>query len=111
MRYRIESTGAEILADLEFVEQYYPGDFTEVAEAPPVAKRVITALAFRSRFTQAEKQAIYTAAKTAVDVQIWLADLAAVMEVNLDDALTAAGVREMESVGFIGVGRAAEILA
>lgn len=36
MRFKINSTGAEILADLDFVTQHYPGDFTEVIETPPV---------------------------------------------------------------------------
>ena len=49
---------------------YDNGVFTAPVIVPPVANKVITALAFRSRFTQAEKQAIYTAAKTSVDVQI-----------------------------------------
>lgn len=80
------------------------------APAPPVT-RSITVLAFRSRFTQAEKQAIYTAAKSSVDVQIWLDDLAVATEVILDDARTLAGLQAMESAGFIGAGRAAEILA
>lgn len=36
MRFKINSTGVEILADLDFVTQHYPGDFTEVIETPPV---------------------------------------------------------------------------
>lgn len=84
----------------------------ELPPAPPTApKNAITVLAFRSRFTQAEKQAIYTAAKTSVDVQIWLDDLAVATEVILDDARTMAGVQAMESVGLISAGRSAEILA
>ena len=36
MKYQINSTGAVILADEEFVNRYFPGDFTEVIETPPV---------------------------------------------------------------------------
>ena len=36
MKYQINSTGAVILADEEFINRYYPGDFTEVIETPPV---------------------------------------------------------------------------
>ena len=90
---------------------YENGVFTAPIIAPITAKRSITVLAFRSRFTQAEKQAIYTAAKTSVDVQIWLDDLAVATEVILDDARTTAGVQAMESAGLISAGRAAEILA
>ena len=34
MKYQINSTGKLILADEEFVNRYYPGDFTEVIETP-----------------------------------------------------------------------------
>lgn len=36
MKYQINSTGAVILADAEFVTRYHSGDFTEVIETPPV---------------------------------------------------------------------------
>ena len=77
------------------------------------ALRQTTVKGFRDRFTFAEKQAIYTAAKSVVDIQIFLDDLASVQDsiVNLDDPATAAGLQAMEAAGLIGVGRAAEILA
>ncbi len=34
MKYKINSSGAVILADLAFVEAHYPGDFTEVIDTP-----------------------------------------------------------------------------
>jgi hypothetical protein len=34
MKYRINSTGQVILADLDFVTTYHAGDFTEVIETP-----------------------------------------------------------------------------
>ena len=34
MKYKINSTGQVIVADLDFVTQHYPGDFTEVIETP-----------------------------------------------------------------------------
>ena len=34
MKYTINSTGAVIVADLDFVTAHYPGDFTEVIETP-----------------------------------------------------------------------------
>ena len=36
MKYKINSTGQVIVADLDFVTQHYPGDFTEVIEIAPV---------------------------------------------------------------------------
>lgn len=90
---------------------YSNGVFAAPVIPEPPVTRSITVLAFRSRFTQAEKQAIYTAAKSSVDLQIWLDDLAVATEVILDDDRTLAGLQAMESAGFIGAGRAAEILA
>lgn len=36
MKYQINSTGQVIVADIAFVTQHYPGDFTEVIEIAPV---------------------------------------------------------------------------
>lgn len=36
MKFKINSTGNVILADLAFVQANYPGNFTEVVETPPV---------------------------------------------------------------------------
>lgn len=36
MKYQINSTGTVLLADAEFINRYYPGDFTEVVETAPV---------------------------------------------------------------------------
>ena len=36
MKYQINSTGQAIMADLEFVTEHYPDDFTEVIEIAPV---------------------------------------------------------------------------
>ena len=86
-------------------------------EQPAPSRRRLSTLAFRDRFTQAEKVAIYTAAKTGVEVQIWLDDLAAATpepdgtSVDLDDPRTVAGVQALEAAGLIGVGRATEVLA
>lgn len=79
-----------------------------VAQAP---NPVITKLAFRERFTQDEKVALYTAAKSEVRIQIWLDDLDAAQDLRLDDPRIIAGVQMLESQGMIGAGRAGEILA
>lgn len=77
----------------------------------PQPRKPLTVLAFRSRFTDAEKIAIYTAAQTQVAVQVWMADLAAAQDVALDDPRIIGGVCAMEYGGLIGAGRALEILA
>ena len=113
MPYKIISTGNMIVADESFVEAHYPNDYVIIPEPEALAtpKDPISVLAFRSRFTDAEKVAIYTAARQAVEVQIWLDDLMAASEVLTDDPRTMGGVQALEAAGMIGAGRAAEILA
>jgi hypothetical protein len=69
-----------------------------------------TRLQFRNLFTNDEKLAIYTAAKSNLQIQIWLDDLAVSDVIDLADPVTIYGVQTMEAVGLIGSGRAAEIL-
>lgn len=110
MKYQINSTGAVILADAAFMEQYHAGDYTLVAEVEtPTSKRVLTKLEYMNRFTDSELAAIYTAAKTVVQVEIWLEKFKAATEVNLDDLVTVAGLDALEAAGLIGEGRSAEI--
>ena len=44
MKYKINSPGAVILADEEFINRYHAGDFTELPEAPAVqtAPQIVT---------------------------------------------------------------------
>lgn len=85
-------------------------------ELPPAAldtsvPRQISPLAYMQRFTDAELAAIYTAAKTVVAVEVWLAKFNRAQYIDLDDAATIAGLGAMEAVGLLGAGRASEILA
>jgi len=83
-----------------------------VVDAPiPEPVTILTLLAFRSRFTLAEKQVIYTAAETSVDVRIFLDDLSAASKIDLEDLRTIDGVESLEASGLLAMGRAAEILA
>lgn len=70
----------------------------------------ITKLAFRNRFTAAEKTALYTAAKTNVDIQIYLDDVNAATYIDLQRADTRASVQGLETAGLIAAGRALQIL-
>jgi len=81
----------------------------------------LTRLAFRNRFTQAEKVALEIAALDDVSAPMTqrqhsaalrarLADLAASTFVDLGHADTRAGVQSLEDSGLLGAGRAAEIL-
>lgn len=89
---------------------------------PPVPEpQRITRLAFRNRFTQAEKMALELAAldapaatmaqrQQAAAIRVHLADVAVSTFIDLGRADTRAGVQALEAGGLIGVGRALEIL-
>jgi len=89
-------------------------DYVEPSPPPPPSPqpKPLSVLAFRSRFTDAEKIAIYTAAEASIPIRVWLDDLKAAQNqtVDLIDERIIAGVHAMEFGGLIGAGRAAEIL-
>lgn len=89
--------------------------------AKTAAGRRLTRLAFRNRFTPAEKAAIELAAlddpgapiaqrQQAAALRANQADLAAATFVDLASADTRAGVQMLEAAGLIAEGRALEIL-
>ncbi|SNS53019.1 hypothetical protein SAMN06295912_108110 [Sphingomonas laterariae] len=69
----------------------------------------ITPLAYQRRFSQAERIAIRASDNAAVIDWRELAALAS--EIDLTDADVVAGTNYLETLGLIGTGRAAEILA
>lgn len=81
----------------------------------------ITRLAFRNRFTQAEKVMLELAAlddptapmaqrQQAAAIRVYLADVAASAFVDLARADTRAGVQSLEAAGLLAPGRALQIL-
>lgn len=81
----------------------------------------ITRLAFRNRFTSAEKMALEMAAlddpkapmaqrQQAAAIRVHLADVVASTFVDLARADTRAGVQALEAGGLLGAGRALQIL-
>ena len=85
------------------------------------ARRKLTRLEFRNRFTGTEKAGLEFAAldnpagtmeqqMQAAMLRAYLADLAAAEFIDLDDAATVAGVNMLEAAMLIAEGRAAEIL-
>ena len=74
-------------------------------------KRLISKLDYMNRFTDPELVAIYTAAKTNINVEIWLEKFKLATEINLDDPRTSSGLQALETAGLIAPGRAMEILA
>lgn len=115
-----------IVGDADHMAATFPEGTYRLAEAQPepVAAPVIrriTKLAFRNRFTMAEKVAIEIASLDdpgtpmpqrvlAASVRASQADVAAATFIDLDRADTRAGVEQMEAAGLLTAGRAAEIL-
>lgn len=81
------------------------------APAAPAPVRNLTRLQYMSRFADSELAAIYTAAKSVVQIEVWLEKFKLAEFVDLDDPRTVAGLQGLEGAGLIGPGRAAEILS
>ena len=92
-----------------------------IASNAQAASTKITVLAFRNRFTQAEKIAIDLASidnptgttqqrQLAATLRVMNADIAVATFIDLSRADTRAGVQALETYGIIGAGRAAAIL-
>lgn len=76
----------------------------------PLPDRVrLTRYEFRSRFTAAEKVAMYDSTDTMI--RVFLDDIQAAESINVTEQDTIDGVAYLTSVGLIAAGRDAEILA
>ena len=73
-------------------------------------KTVWSPLEFLSRFARPELRAIFTAAKTNIDVEIWKIMFDKAANIDLTDPLTVQGVAMLEQFNLIAVGRKEEIL-
>lgn len=82
----------------------------EVVYDVPTPRR-ITRQAFLALFTNAETEAIVTAAKSAPLIEGWLMRVQAAEYVNLDDPATVMGVQGMVLAGLLTEERATEILS
>jgi hypothetical protein len=118
MRYEIlDAVNGNVVntidASEDFCAAHYP--FYRLAVDQPnmsiPSVRTLTKLAYMNRFTDAELAAIYTAAKSNVQVEVWLDKFKIAEEINLDDTSTIAGVQALEAAGLLAKGRSAEILA
>ena len=115
-----------IVANEAFVEANYPGAWELVPAPPPIdvaepTDARITRLAFRNRFTQAEKVTLELAAldnpaastaqrQQAAALRSYLKDLDAATFVDLERPDTVAGVQSLGAAGLLAEGRAAVIL-
>lgn len=71
---------------------------------------LLTHVQFMDRFTAQELRNIYGAAKSAIDIEIFLERYRLAGEVSLRDTRTADGLHALEAATLIGAGRSAEIL-
>jgi hypothetical protein len=117
MRYEIlDAVNGNVVntidASEDFCSAHYP--FYRLVEEPIVTTssvRTLTKLAYMNRFTDAELAAIYTVAKSNVQIEVWLDKFKLAEEINLDDQSTIYGVQVLEAAGLLAAGRSAEILA
>jgi len=87
-----------------------------LAHLPPVGPRTVTSLEFRRRFTAEEQGAITLAASRGLEqglpqLQVWLDDLSAAGDVDLDDPLVAGGLNMLVQEGLLAAERVSELLA
>lgn len=85
------------------------GEWVTPPQPAPEPSPILTRLAFMDRFTTAELVAIYTEAKTSVEVEIWLDKVKAAENIDLTDPRTREALAMLEAGGLIGEGRADEI--
>ncbi|GAC1315538.1 MAG: hypothetical protein NVSMB28_00160 [Collimonas sp.] len=81
----------------------------EAKHNPPAT--VLTRLAFMELFTSDELEAIYTAAKTVVAVEVYLDKLKVSDVIDLTNSATVAGIGKLRSAGLLTAERASAILA
>lgn len=115
--------------DAALIGQRYDRDASAAAGGPvfvpvPMPEQPLlkmTKLAFRNRFTLAEKTGVELASlddpsapmaqrAQAAAIRVYLADVAAATFIDPAREETRAGVRALEAAGLIGAGRALEIL-
>jgi hypothetical protein len=101
----------KIVADKEFVDEVYPGQYRLVGPEPIFADpSIITKIAMITRFLDAEYTGILAASKNDIEVQGWLDRFYAANSIDLGDNRTIDGINMMVSKGLLLPDRATEIL-
>ncbi|MCK9369351.1 hypothetical protein M0R04_05380 [Candidatus Dojkabacteria bacterium] len=73
--------------------------------------RTLTRLAFMRRFTNEELALIYGAAKSNIQLEVWLDKFKLAEEISLDDIEIVDGLGALEQFGILNVGRGIDILS
>lgn len=119
--YRYSADAPIEWVGFEFVTHAHVEVPPEPVVEPPVPVRHITKLAFRNRFTQAEKVAIEIAALDVPTASLQQRSMAAALRASQQDVQVAqyidlnrpetrAGVQGLEAAGLLSAGRALVIL-
>jgi hypothetical protein len=90
--------------------KYADGVLTEPIYPLEPPSKIITKVAFRFRFTDAEYAAILAATKTDAEVQAWYETFNMVATIDLDNQRTKDGVANLVSKNLLTQARADEIL-
>lgn len=111
----LETGTGEVWIDLTGITPEPGRDWTykDGVFAPPVRPtlpNIITKVAFRFRFTDAEYAGIITAARTDAEVQVWYDTFNMLTVVDLDNQRTKDGVANLVSKNLLTQARADEIL-
>lgn len=88
---------------------YVNGEFIQNTE--PVIRTIVSKLEYMNRFSDSELELIYTAAKTNIQVEVWLEKFKLAQQIDLTDPRIRSGLLALESAGLIAQGRSDEILA
>lgn len=89
---------------------YKDGVFSPPVQPPEPVYTVVTKVAFRFRFTDAEYAGILAAAKTDVEVQAWYETFNMTTTIDLANQRTKDGVANLVSKNLLTQDRATEIL-
>lgn len=95
----------------EYCGKAWNGSTWEDYAHTTIPKRILTKLEYMDRFTDPELEAIYTAAKSSVAVEVWLEKFKQAADINLDDERTIAGLNKLKDASILTTQRVAEILA
>jgi hypothetical protein len=87
--------------------------YSTVSNVPPPSptSTVISSIAFRSLFSLAELSAVTTSGQTSVPVRMFLDDVSASGQVDLNGTLVQSGMTTLQNAGLISAARAAAILS
>ena len=81
----------------------------ETQHNPPAT--IVTRIAFMELFTSDELEAIYTAAKTVVSVEVYMDKLKVSDMIDLTNSATVTGIDKLQAAGLLTADRASAILA